>query len=61
MKTTKKQIEQIFKTEILPSIPANDRSMRQMYWNDFCDSLHKDGQISDHQANNWSHPKFIDK
>lgn len=61
MKTTKKQIEQIFKADFLPSIPANDRPMKQMAWNDFCDSLHKSGEITDHQANYWSHPKFVDK
>jgi len=61
MKTTKKQVEQEFKTSILPYIPANDRPMRQMAWNDFCDQLHKAGEITDRQANYWGHPKFIDK
>jgi len=37
-----------------------DLPMRREAWNNYVDSLCKDGQISDWQQANWSHPTFCD-
>ena len=36
-----------------------DMPRRRQLWNDFCDSLNKNGLISDWQADNWTQPKHI--
>jgi|TARA_R110002012_G_scaffold319289_1_gene539311 hypothetical protein len=36
-----------------------DMPRRRQLWNDFCDSLNKNGLISDWQAENWSQPEHI--
>jgi hypothetical protein len=63
---TKKQAEQQFKNEVLPAIKRHyesdgiiDKPARRTAWNDFTDMLCKDGQITDHQYNNWSHPAML--
>ena len=56
---TKKQAEDLFKSEVdYKNLTTTDQGV---YWNDFIDHLHKDGQISDNQRNNWGHPAFIEK
>ncbi len=64
---TKKQAEQIFKSEILPQVikryesdGIQDKPARRMAWNDYVDSLNKNGDITDNQRN-WTHPKWLVK
>jgi len=53
---TKKQAEDLFKSEVdYKNLTTTDQGV---YWNDFVDHLHKDGQISDNQRNNWGSPCF---
>lgn len=63
MRTTKKQAEQDFKNNILPSVinrfeqdGKKDKPARREAWNNFTDMLCKDGRISDNQYNNWTQP-----
>ena len=35
-----------------------DMPLRRQLWNDFYDSLNKNGLISDWQADNWTQPDF---
>jgi hypothetical protein len=53
---TKKQVIATFKTEILPAIPANDKPAQRMAWNNYTDSLCKDGQITLRQYETWVGP-----
>ncbi len=55
----KKQAEQIFKAEIMPYLPKNDKPALRMAWNDYTDSLCRDGQITSKQYQNWTQPRFI--
>ncbi len=56
---TKKEAEQIFKDNYWHSIPKNDKPAVRQAWNDFTDSLCKDGQITRHQYESWLFPRFI--
>jgi hypothetical protein len=51
---------QTFETDMLPALieaySADDTVAFSEAWNDWTDSLCKDGQISDWQYANWSHP-----
>jgi hypothetical protein len=56
-----------FNSEILPMIQKTyekdgipDRPARSEAWNDWTDSLCKDGEISDWQYDNWSQPSTCD-
>ena len=56
-----------FNSEILPIIQQTyekdgwpDRPARSEAWNDWTDSLCKDGEISDWQYDNWSQPSTCD-
>jgi len=61
---TKKQALQIWRSEILPGIRAVEKEqrggidypMRREEWNNWTDSLCKDGQITLHQYETWIHP-----
>ena len=58
---TKRDAESIFRSEILPGIREReegvpDYPLRSTSWNDFTDSLCKDGQITNKQYENWGHP-----
>jgi|TARA_B100002019_G_C21212390_1_gene570129 hypothetical protein len=33
-----------------------DAIAKREYWNNFVDSLNKEGLVSDYQANNWTNP-----
>ncbi len=33
-----------------------DDVKRRQTWSNFCDELHRDGKITDRQANTWSNP-----
>ena len=68
LKTVMKREEAIksFEQTYMPVINARekvngkrDMSRRRQLWNDFCDSLNKNGLISDWQAENWTQPKHI--
>lgn len=63
MSMTKKQALEIFKEEILPVIKENyeqdgiaDKIARREAWNNFTDSLCKDGQITLKQYETWDNP-----
>ena len=63
MKLTKKQVEQMFRENVLPEIRAmyeqdgrRDAIARREAWNNFTDALCKDRQITLRQYENWTHP-----
>lgn len=58
---TKKEAEREFKLFYLPVIPPRDKPAIREAWNDYTDSLQKNGRISLRQYLTWSHPKFIKK
>ena len=55
---TKKQAELFFKEETLLDLNKKDKILIKTEWNNFTDSLCKDGQISEKQYNNWDYPRF---
>ena len=55
---TKKDAEKIFKENFLTGLNKKDKILIKTTWNDFTDSLCKDGQISEKQYNNWDYPRF---
>ena len=57
---------EIFREDILPMVIQayeldghRDGPARRETWNNWTDSLCKDGQISDWQYMNWSHPDYL--
>ena len=57
---------EIFREDILPMVIQTyeldghrDGPARRETWNNWTDSLCKDGQISDWQYMNWSHPDYL--
>ncbi len=59
---TKKEAVAIFNEEVKPQIlkryGPKDKVAMRCGWNDFTDSLCKDGLISDYAYANWVQPKF---
>ena len=61
MKITKQQALLRFRDDLKvvsrsnPDI-QNDTIMKREAWNDFVDSLNKEGYVTDSQAFNWSNP-----
>ena len=53
---TKHQALAEFREHHLPHCPKGDTVWRREAWNNFVDSLNKDGQVTDHQAFTWSNP-----
>lgn len=57
-KLTKKEVteqcRQVFREN--PSIFRGDNIAKREYFNNYTDSLCKDGLITEHQYNNWSNP-----
>lgn len=51
---TLRQARKTFKDEIAVNIPKNDRAMLDTAFNDWTDSLHKNGEITDRQYNTWT-------
>jgi hypothetical protein len=45
-----------FTADFLPSIPADDSIMQREAFNNWTDSLCKDGQITIYQYENWDNP-----
>lgn len=65
---TKKEVEKLFKESIMPSIRRRfekddkpDYIARTEGWNEFTDSLCKEGEITLKQYNNWRCPKICGK
>ena len=60
MTMTKKQAEKEFNREIKPSVieryGKNDKTAQRTAWNDYTDSLHRDGQITNKQRETWDSP-----
>ena len=59
----KKEALRLFRSEVLPIIRDQyeqdrriDYPARREAWNNFTDSLHRDRQISDWAADNWTNP-----
>jgi len=42
--------------EIEKKTGGRDMPMRRQAWNDYCDMLYKDGQITNKQRMNWDQP-----
>ena len=42
--------------ECIGQMYRNDPIAKREAFNNFLDSLHRDGLITDHQVNNWSNP-----
>mgnify|MGYP000968942209 CR=1 FL=1 len=65
MKRTKKQVDEFFKTEILPAIKVleyggfADRQLRTASYKHYIDSLYRDGEITEKQANSFIIPKIF--
>lgn len=65
MKRTKKQVDEFFKMEIFPSIKKleyngiKDIPLRRETYNNYIDSLYKDGEITEKQANSFIIPKIF--
>ena len=65
MKRTKKQVDEFFKMGILPSIKVLeyggfiDKPLRREAYNNYIDSLCKDGKITKKQANSFVIPKIF--
>ena len=55
---TKKDAEKIFKENFLTELNKKDKILIKTEWNNFTDSLCKDGQISEKQYNNRDYPRF---
>lgn len=53
---TKLQAVKLFKMEILPFMDKNDKVAIRCTWNDWTDSLCKNGEITESQYNKWSNP-----
>ena len=51
----KRQIDANFKEHFLPHLP-DDRIAQWEAWNNYTDSLCKDGMITDWQYHNWANP-----
>ena len=65
-KLTKKQVVAIFLRDIMPVVQRvyepqgiPDWPARAEAWNNFIDTLCKDGDISEHQYNTWTSPTIV--
>lgn len=60
----KKEVAAVFKKhyrdQIIEEFGENDHAAMRQAWNDFVDSLVKDGLVSETQANRWVNP-FVKK
>ena len=48
-----------FRDHIMPHLEYKDHVARCEAWNNWVDSLCKDGQISDWQYMNWTYPEWL--
>lgn len=51
---TLREARKIFKNEIAPNLPGQDRATLDTAFNDWTDSLHKNGEITERQYNTWT-------
>ena len=65
---TRDEAIEIFDNHILPIVKQNmepdgqiDIPARSEAWNNWTDAMCKDGQISDWQYDNWSHPPSCER
>lgn len=56
---TKREVESHFRHHVLPPMGVKDGPAVREVWNDYIDALHRDGQITSHQADTWSQPAFV--
>lgn len=58
---TRSQALKRFKREVAPGVIArygkSDKPACREAWNNWTDTLHKDGEITSHQYETWSGPK----
>jgi hypothetical protein len=55
----KKDAEKQFK-EFYPHIlKSTDKPKKALYWNEYTDSLCRDGKITEKQRCNWMYPKYL--
>ncbi|MFA6309727.1 MAG: hypothetical protein WC677_08370 [Clostridia bacterium] len=61
-----KQFNLLFKETILEFIKSQEQKdgikdipLRLQSYNDLIDGFHKEGKITDKQAQTWGHPKFL--
>lgn len=47
-----------FKANFLPSVPSNDKPAKGQAWVMYVEQLHREGQITDRQAQNWDNPFY---
>lgn len=53
---TKNEAHHIFLESILPNLAHTDKVAKRTAWNDWVDSLEKDGTIDSWQAQAWVNP-----
>ena len=53
---TKKQAWKLFEESYWHLLPKNDYPMKRESWNNFTDSLCKNGDITEGQYNTWTFP-----
>lgn len=66
---TKVEAVRSFRRHIMPTIwvierrqsGLKDQPLRNQAWNDYKDALYKEGNITDWQYNNWTHPRSMRK
>ena len=58
---TKQQAIRDFREHILPALDQTDRPMVRTAWNDYVDSLERNGEITKRQAATWDQPKFVSR
>jgi hypothetical protein len=54
---TYRQALKTFRRDIASRIPRGDKPACREAWNNWTDSLHKDGRITSRQYDTWSGPK----
>ena len=58
---THREAKSQFVEFVIPNLPEGstpDYPMRREAWNNWVDSLHRSGSITDFQAENWVQPHF---
>lgn len=55
-KKTEKRLRDEFKRDIAPHIPKRDKPALRGAFNDWIDSLHREGKLTDYQAFNITYP-----
>ncbi len=55
---TKREALADFKANVLPNVPSNDKPAKGEAWCRYVDLLHRDGRITDKQAQNWDNPFY---